>query len=221
MGKELFFRLFAKACSSYYYIDVSHFAFCQCMVYIIIIIIIYHDFLLPIRRGSLVKSDNTHTIVNIHPLAHILDIWTFVFSSCALFTVYPNRIMWGHPTPLQVITTRAQEGGLKEHRDKQKWPRETHLVTYAPGLSTVSDLSRIDAQPPLPSLCCPRPPSHHPFSLTLVSLVLALHLLLPWKPFWPNDTRLFFPHAQTISILSDLLYSLTLLFQLSSAPLHS
>ena len=30
------------------------------------------------------------------------------------------------PTPLQVITTRAWEGGLKEHRPKQKWLHETH-----------------------------------------------------------------------------------------------
>ena len=31
--------------------------------------IIYHDFLTPLRRGSHVKSYNTHR----HPLAHILD----------------------------------------------------------------------------------------------------------------------------------------------------
>ena len=46
---------------------------------IIIIIIIYHDFLLTLRRGSHVKSDkththtHTHTVVKIHLLAHILD----------------------------------------------------------------------------------------------------------------------------------------------------
>ena len=53
----------------------------------------YHDLLLKLRRGSYVKSDNKHTIINIHPLAHILDICTLIFSSCVLFTVYPNRIM--------------------------------------------------------------------------------------------------------------------------------
>ena len=37
-----------------------------------IIIIIYHDFLPPPRRGSHVKSDNTQT-VKTHPVAHILD----------------------------------------------------------------------------------------------------------------------------------------------------
>ena len=56
-------------------------------------IIIYHDFLPPPRRGSHVKSDNTDTIINIHPLAHILDICALIFSSCALFTVYPDRIL--------------------------------------------------------------------------------------------------------------------------------
>ena len=34
------------------------------------------------------------------------------------------------------------EGGLKEHSAKQKL-RETHSVTYVPGLSTLSDLLRI------------------------------------------------------------------------------
>ena len=66
-----------------------------------LLIIIYHDFL--------------------STLAHILDTWALIFSSCALFTVYPS--------PLHVITTRAQEGGPKEHRAKQKWPRETHCYT--------------------------------------------------------------------------------------------
>ena len=31
--------------------------------------------------------------------------------------------------PLHVITSRAWEGGPKEHRAKQKWPRETHSIT--------------------------------------------------------------------------------------------
>ena len=46
-----------------------------------VVIIIYHDFLPPPRRGIYVKSDNTHTIVNIHPLAHILDICALILSS--------------------------------------------------------------------------------------------------------------------------------------------
>ena len=102
--------------------------------------IIYNDFLPPPRRGSDVQSDNTHTIINIHPLACILDICALIFSSCAIFTVYPNRIMQRHPTPLQVITTSTREGGPKDHRDKHKWPSETHSVTYVPGLSTLEYL---------------------------------------------------------------------------------
>ena len=36
-------------------------------------IIIYHDFLPTPSRGSHVKSGKTHTVIKIHPLAHILD----------------------------------------------------------------------------------------------------------------------------------------------------
>ena len=37
-------------------------------------IIINHDFFPPPWRGSHIKSDNTHIIINIHPLAHFLVI---------------------------------------------------------------------------------------------------------------------------------------------------
>ena len=87
-----------------------------------------------------------------------------------------------------MITTRAREGGSKDHRAKQKWPRETHSVTYVPGLSTLSDLSRIVAQPPPSFLCCPWPASHNPSSPTSVYLVPALHLLSS-TPFWPYAVR--------------------------------
>ena len=33
-----------------------------------------------------------NTIINMHPLAHILDICDLIFNSTAVFTVYPNRI---------------------------------------------------------------------------------------------------------------------------------
>ena len=92
-------------------------------------IIIYHDFLPPPRRGSHVKSDNTHTMVMIYHLALIPDTWALIFSSFALFTVYPNRITQRHPSLLQMTTTRAREGG---HSAKQIWPRETHSVIYVP-----------------------------------------------------------------------------------------
>ena len=153
-------------------------------------VIIYHDFLPPPRRGH-VKSDNTHAHSHQDTsLVHILDTWALIFSSCAPFTVYPNRI-----PPLHVITTRAREGGPKEHSAKQKWPRETYSVTCVPGLSTLSDLSRIVAQPPPSFLCCRRPPSHHPSSLISVSLVLVLLWLRPSTPFWPYGTHPFFPHS--------------------------
>ena len=79
--------------------------------------------------------------------------------------------LWWIPSPLHVITTRAWEGGPKEHSAKQKWPRETHSVIYVTGLSTLSGLSRIVAQPPPSFLCCLRPHSPYPSSLTSVSLV--------------------------------------------------
>ena len=60
--------------------------------------------------------------------------------------------------PHQSIWSQSER---TQGQTKQKWQRETHSVTYVPGLSTLSDLSRIDAQPPPSFLCCPRPPSHH------------------------------------------------------------
>ena len=46
-----------------------------------------------LHQGGVVMSDNTHTIINIHPLAHILDTCALTFSRCALLSIYPNRIM--------------------------------------------------------------------------------------------------------------------------------
>ena len=114
-------------------------------------------------------------------------------------------------------------GGRSERTpDQAKWQLETHSVTYAPGLSTLSNLLRIVAKPPPSLLSCPRPPSHHPSSLALVYLVPILHLLLPSTTFWLYGTHTFFPHTQIISILSASLYSLIpFIFQLSYAPLRS
>ena len=66
-------------------------------------IIIY--FLLPPTKGSHSKSDNTHTIINIHPLDHMLDTCYLISSSCSFF-----KIPKPHHTTLQVITTRASKG---------------------------------------------------------------------------------------------------------------
>ena len=189
---------------------------------ILLLIIIYHDFLPPPKRGSHVKSDNTHTIITIHPLAHILNICALIFSSCALFTVILTASCNGitplprwppeHGRAVRKNTGTGKNGSVKL----------IHLHTYVPGLFTLSDLSRIDAQPPPSFVCCLRPPSHHPSSLTSVSLVPDIHLLSSSTPFWPFGTHPFFPHAKTISVLSDLLYSLTpFLCQLSYAPLYS
>ena len=108
-------------------------------------------------------------------------------------------------------------GRFEKTQCQAKWPREIRSVTYVPGLSTLSDLSRIVAHPPPSFLCFLRPPSHHPLSLTSVSLARVSHWLRALTPFWQYGTHLFFPHAQTISALSDLLYSLT---PYSSYPTH-
>ena len=151
-----------------------------------------------IHQGRVVMSSQiTHTI-NIHPLAHKFDTWALIFSSCVLFS---RR---AHPSPGD---NHQSTGGRSERTQSQaKWPCETHSVTHVPGLSSLSDLSRIVTQPPPWFLCCPRPP-HHPFSLTSVYLVPALQLLQPSTLFWPSGTHPFFPHAQTISVLFGLLYS--------------
>ena len=132
----------------------------------------------------------------------------------------PNYVTASHPSPCD--NRQSTWGRFERSLDQAKRPREAHSVTYAPGPTTFSYLSRIVALPPPSVLCCPRPPLHLPSSLPSVSFVPALRLLPPSTPFRPYFTHLFFLHAQTISILSDLLYSLTpFLFQLSYAPLHS
>ena len=90
-----------------------------------------------------------------------------------------------------------------------------------PGLSTFSDLRALTRNLHRHSSAVQGHLQHHPSSLTSISLVVAIHLLPPSTPFWPYATHTFFPHAQTISILSDLLYSFTpFLFQLSYVTEH-
>ena len=46
------------------------------------------------QGGVVMSSQITDTqSSHIHPLAHMLDTCTFIFSSYVRFTVYPNRIM--------------------------------------------------------------------------------------------------------------------------------
>ena len=81
------------------------------------IIIIFVDIFPPSRRGSHAKSDYARTITHHTPLSPYTRLLCLYFSSCALFTVYPNSIMKRHPTPL---APRAREGGPKEHRNHAK-----------------------------------------------------------------------------------------------------
>ena len=50
---------------------------------------------------------------------------------------------------------------------------------YAPGLRYAPCMHLIISQPPPSFLCCPRPPSRHPSSITSVYFVPARHLLPP------------------------------------------
>ena len=70
-----------------------------------------------------------------------------IFSSCAFYSLsQPHRVTASHHSPGHNHQSTGERS--EEHRAKQKWRRETHSVTYVPGLSTLSDLSRIDVQPP-------------------------------------------------------------------------
>ena len=124
-----------------------------------------------------------------------------------------------------MITTKAREGDPKKQSAKPKLPSKTHSVTYVPGLSTLSDLSCIVAQPPSSFLSCLRPPSHHPSSLTYVGLSRTRRPLT-------SDINTFLAIRYSfilstcpnhLNILSDLFYSLItpFLFQLCYAPLLS
>ena len=161
-----------------------------------------------LHQGRVVMSNqitHTHTIINIH-LAHIHDICSLILSSCAHF----YRL--SHPSPGD---NHQSTGGRSVRTQGQAKMAALNSFSYLYIRALRS--FRSFTQPPPSFLCCPRPPSHQPSRLTSVSLVLAIHLL-PSTPFWPYGTHPFFPHAQTISILSDLLYSLLLFY--SSSHTH-
>ena len=138
---------------------------------------------------SHVKSDNTHTINNIHPLAHILDICPLIFSHYALFTVYPTggrferkngqakMVAWNS---FCYMCTNA----LHSFRSFVHWRAASTVIYLLPKATFTLSIQRI----------------------TSVSLIPALHLLPPSASFWPFGTHPFFPHPQTISNLSDLVY---------------
>ena len=78
------------------------------------------------QGGVVTSSQITHTQsskIHLLGLAHILATCALVSRSCTFFTIYP--------TPLQVITTRAREGGPNEQRAKKN-DRVKLIYTRAP-----------------------------------------------------------------------------------------
>ena len=78
----------------------------------------------------------------------------------------------------------------------------------------------IVAPPPQAFLCCPSPQATFTPS---IQRNLGLPRTRPWLisqsiPFWPYGTHPVFPQAQTISILSDLLYKIYMLANSVSIP---
>ena len=101
-------------------------------------------------------------------------------------------------------------GGWSERTQGQATMAAWNSFSYICTRALHAFRSFIVAQPPPSFLFCLTPPSHRQSSLTSVSLVPVPHWLRPSTPFWPYDTHPFFPHAQTIPIHSDLLYSLSI-----------
>ena len=172
-----------------------------------------------LHQGEIVvPSQITHTeSSNIHPLAHILHTCALISVVAPFLQFIPAASCNGIPALSMWYPPEHGRAVRKNTGPNKNWPRETHSVIYVPGLSTLSNLLRIVTQPPPSFLYCPRPPLHHPSRLTSVSLSQTN---LSSIPLWPYGTHPVFPHAETISILSNLLYSLTpFLLQLSYAPL--
>ena len=65
--------MFSKLLKEINNLNLKRHVLCRYKSKIYVIIIIYHDFLPTPRRGSHVESGATHTVIKIHPLAHILD----------------------------------------------------------------------------------------------------------------------------------------------------
>ena len=109
--------------------------------------------------------------------------------------------MTSHPSP----GVKPPDSGRAVQ--KNQGISETHSSTYAPGLSTLSSLSRIVAQLAPSSLCYPSPLSHHPSNRNSVYPAPALQLLKPPTLFQSLGTLPFSPRVLTISLLSYRLYS--------------
>ena len=128
-----------------------------------------------LHQGVVVMSSQiTHTQSSTY--THNAYRWHLCLDSCVLLTVYPNGIMQRHPTPLQVITTRARKGGPEEYRAKQKWPRETHCYIRTRALHSFQSFAHWRAAFTVIPLL-PKATFTQSISLSSVSLVPALHLL--------------------------------------------
>ena len=58
---------------------------------------------------------------NIHPSAHLLGTCSLIdISICAIFEVYPNRIIQRHPIPLQVRSHQSAGGRSKRTQEPSK-----------------------------------------------------------------------------------------------------
>ena len=52
------------------------------------------------QRGVVMSSQITQTIINIYPLAHVLDICALIFSSCAFLSLsQQHHVTASHPSP--------------------------------------------------------------------------------------------------------------------------
>ena len=131
--------------------------------------IIYHDFLLPSRRGSHVTSDYAHTIINTHPLAHIPGTCSLIF----IFSLpQPLHVTASHPSAGDILPERGRvvrknAGPCKNGRVKLN---HLHMHQGSPLLPT--SLSASHRHP----TAAQRTSSRHPSSVTSVYTVPALHL---------------------------------------------
>ena len=64
-----------------------------------------------------------------HSIAHIPGTCALIFSCFAIFTVYPNRIMWRHPTHLNVIIYK-RAGGRSERTHGQAIMATLNAIIY-------------------------------------------------------------------------------------------
>ena len=149
------------------------------------LIIICHDLLPPSRRGSHVKSDFSCTIFQHSPLSpYTTKNLCFDISSCTLLQSTPNESCNGIP-PSPGHTPPEHGRIVWKNTDYSKNdPVKLKSSTYAPGLSTLSNLLCIVAQPPLliDSLYVCKPPVyfkiHSTCQLPFYSSS-SMHLFIP------------------------------------------